>query len=286
MEEKEISKNLAEKVKELKRGKKTMTLRKLLENFGYKQRTEDCATRITELLAERNIILNPSIMKFGDSWELKLDDKVNLLDVTSDYREEQIQEEQIQEKPIQEEQIEFWNYNTETWFNSILLQKEDNNKKKNCTFRNEKEVENKFVLPLLNLLGYNDDDRYDGMSMKASHGSKSKPIIVDFALFNSDNENTHQTLLIVEVKNEGVLSKKTELEEAQQQIKSYAFWTSCHFGLVTDGRIIQVIDCSFGGKENKIIFECTREDLKLKFNDLYRLINKKRLTKFYTSLNK
>lgn len=286
MEEKEISRKLAEKVKVLKRGKKTMTLRKLIENFGYKQRTEDCAMRITELLGERGIILNPSIMKFGDRWELKLDDKVNLLDVTNNYREEQIQEEQIQEEQIQEEQIEFWNYNTETWFDSILLQKEDESKKKKYTFRNEKEVENKFVLPLLNLLGYNDSDRYDGMSVKASHGSKSKPIIVDFALFNSNDENEHQTLLIVEVKNEGVFSREIALEEAQQQIKSYAFWTSCHFGLVTDGKIIQIIDCSYGGKQNKIIFECTREDLKLKFHDLYKLINKKRLTKFYASLNR
>lgn len=286
MEEKQIAKNLAEKVNELKRGKKTMTLRKLIDNFGYKQRTEDCAMRITELLGNNNIILNPSIMKFGDNWELKLDDKVNLLDITNNYREEQIQEEQIQEEQIQEEQIKFWNYNTETWFNSILLQKEHADKKKECTFRNEKEVENKFILPLLNLLGYNDDDRYDGMSVKASHGSKSKPIIVDFALFNADNENIHQTLLIVEVKNEGAFVRKTALEEAQQQIKSYAFWASCHFGLVTDGNIIQVIDCSFGGRENKIIFECHRENLKLNFNDLYRLINKKKLTKFYTNLNK
>jgi len=191
---------------------KRIKVRTLLKHFNFEKRTEENATRITELLSERNILLNPSIMKFGDTWQLKLDDRVYLLERTEEIRVEK-------EKT---EKIEIYDYQSDKWFDEVQKKQ----------FRTEKEVENKFIIPLLKRLGFSDDDRYDGMIVKAAHGSKSTTLEVDFALFNSENENLkRQTLLVAEAKKEDRLYKQVELDKAQKQVKSYAIWLSCHFGI-------------------------------------------------------
>ena len=246
---------------------KRIKVRTLLKEFGFEKRTEDNATKITKLLAQRNILLNPSIMKFGDSWQLKLDDRVYLSERT----------EEVRETKLEIEQIKIYDYQSDLWFEEIQRKQ----------FRTEKEVENKFVLPLLKRLGFNEDDRYDGMIVSAAHGSKSTTLEVDFALFNSENENLEgQTLLVVEAKKEDRLYKQVELDKAQKQVKSYAIWLSCHFGLVTDSKNIQVIDLFPSIKGMKVIFDCKRENLKENFQHLYKMISKDSLTKYYEQLIK
>jgi hypothetical protein len=257
----EVADRLANEV--LTNGKpKRIKVRTLLGHFNYEKRTEDNSTRITGLLAERNILLNPSIMKFGDTWQLKLDDRVYLLE-----RKEEVRTEEVQVKVS-----EIYDYNSDAWFDDVLTKQ----------FRTEKEVENKFIIPLLKRLGFTDDDRYDGMIVNAAHGSKQTILEVDFALFNSNNENLEgQTLLVAEAKKEDRLYKQVELDKAQKQVKSYAVWLSCHFGLVTDSKTIQVIDLFPSINGMKVIFDCSREELKDKFYELYKLISKDSLTNYY-----
>lgn len=259
---------LADKISEevLSNGKfKRIKVRTLLRHFDFEKRTEENATRITELLSKRNILLNPSIMKFGDAWQLKLDDRVYLLKRTEEIRVEK-------EKT---EKIEIYDYQSDEWFDEVQKKQ----------FRTEKEVENKFIIPLLKRLGFSDDDRYDGMIVKAAHGSKSTTLEVDFALFNSENENLEgQTLLVAEAKKEDRLYKQVELDKAQKQVKSYAIWLSCHFGIVTDSKTIQVIDLFPSIKGMKVIFDCKRENLKENFHQLYKLTSKNSLTKYYEQL--
>lgn len=257
----EIADKLANEV--LTNGKpKRIKVRTLLGHFNYEKRTEDNSTKITGLLAERNILLNPSIMKFGDTWQLKLDDRVYLLE-----RKEEIRDEKIQTKIS-----EVYDYKSDKWFDEVLTKQ----------FRTEKEVENKFIIPLLKRLGFNDDDRYDGMIVNAAHGSKQTILVVDFALFNSENENLEgQPLLVAEAKKEDRLYKQVEIDKARKQVKSYAVWLSCHFGLVTDSKTIQVIDLFPSIKGMKVIFDCKREELKDRFYELYNLISKECLTNYY-----
>lgn len=241
---------------------KRVKVRTLLGYFDYEKRTDDNSTKITELLAERNILLNPSIMKFGDTWQLKLDDQVYL----SERKEEN------REQKVEKEDIAIYDYISDRWFEDVMTKQ----------FRTEKEVENKFIIPLLNRLGFSDDDRYDGMIVNAAHGSKPTILQVDFVLFNSENVILEgQPLLVAEAKKEDRLLKQVELDKAQKQVKSYAIWLSCHFGLVTDSKTIQVIDLfpSIGGM--KVIFDCKREDLKNRFLELYKLISKASLTNYY-----
>jgi len=245
---------------------KRIKVRTLLKHFNFEKRTEENATRITELLSERNILLNPSIMKFGDTWQLKLDDRVYLSERT-----------EVRVEKVETEKIEVYDYQSDEWFDDVQKKQ----------FRTEKEVENKFILPLLKRLGFSDDDRYDGMVVSAAHGSKSTTLEVDFALFNSENENLEgQPLLVVEAKKEDRLYKQVELDKAQRQVKSYAIWLSCHFGLVTDSKNIQVIDLFPSIKGMKVIFDCKRENLKENFHQLYKVVSKNSLTKYYEKLIK
>ncbi len=262
----EVADKLATEI--IENGKpKRIKVRTLLAHFDYEKRTEDCATKITELLSERNILLNPSIMKFGDNWQLKIDDRVYLTERTEKSRNEI--------EPTKSEFANLYDYKNDIWFDEILPKQ----------FRTEKEVENKFIIPLLQRLGFTEDDRYDGMIVSASHGSKQTTLEVDFALFNTENENlAGQPLLVAEAKREERLYKQVELDKAQKQVKSYAVWLSCHFGIVTDSKVIQVLDLFPSINSMKVLFECKREDLKDFFLDLYKVASKECLTKYYEQL--
>jgi hypothetical protein len=260
----EIAINLSEEI--LLTGKsKRLKVRTLLKYFNYEKRTEESATKITELLADNNILLNPSIMKIGDDWKLKFDDIVYLTPRIVTAREE----------VKQIKGIDIYNWKSDKWFDEVLTKK----------FRTEKEVENKFIIPLLNRLNFSENDRYDGMLVSAAHGSKQTTLEVDFALFNSENENLeNQPLLVVEAKKEGRLNKQLELDKAQKQVKSYAIWLSCHFGLVTDSKTIQIIDLFPTINGMTVLLKCKREELKEKFDEIYKLISKESLTNYYGEL--
>lgn len=247
---------------------KGMKVRTLLKHFGFQKRTEENAMIITKLLAERGVLINPPITKLGDKWQLTIDDRI-CLTTGNDKVSESIKRGKKLSLPK--------DWNADKWFDSILEKK----------FRTEKEVENKFIIPLLTKLGYSEDDRRDDVPFRAAQGVKGCTLKADFALLNSSSGLLkEQVLLIVEAKKEERLCKAVELDKAQKQVESYAYWgeSICHYGLVTDSKIIQVIDLSRRIKksnEEAPIFECKREELKNKFSELYNLISKDRLTKYY-----
>lgn len=167
------------------------------------------------------------------------------------------------------------NWNADRWFDKL----------QDRLFRTEKEVETKFILPLLTHLGYSEDDRYDGMIVEGAEGSKKISLETDFVLFANDVEElANQPLLIVEAKKEFRLNKAIEIEKAQRQARSYAIWTGCKFGLITDSRIIQVLDIMPNFGSYKILFECQRVELKERFVELYNLVGREKLKDFYAEL--
>lgn len=271
MPRKEDFPKIADEIKEevfSKPGQKKLSkVKTLLGFFGYEKRTEENTAIITELLGERDIVLNPSIMKLGDKWQITWDDRVYLSRRTEQVREP------IKLETNQNTLPSDWN--ADGWFDKIIEKQ----------FRSEKEVENKFIIPLLYKLGYTKDDRYDGMTVNASHGARASILEIDFGLFNKDNELlSNQVLLVAEAKKEERLHKEVEIEKAQKQVKSYAIWLSCHWGLITDSKKIQVIDLFPSILGMKCIFECNREELKVRFEELYKLVSKSALTEYY--LNK
>jgi len=256
-----IAKEIASEI--IKKGKpKRIKVRTLIKKFGFLKRTEDSSRKITQMLTEFEIYLNPSIMKIGELWKLSLDDRVTL-------SHEIKKEEKKTEYKIQ------FNFNDDQWFDHL--------EKK--VYRTEREVETKFIIPLISKLNYSENDRYDGMSFTAYNGSRPTILETDFSLFDVENELLdNQVLLVVEAKKENRLVKEVELTKAQKQTKSYAIWLSCHFGLVTDGKRIQVLNLfpSIGGID--ILFDCQISELKLRFTELYNLIGKERLVEYYENL--
>lgn len=180
-----------------------------------------------------------------------------------------------QQEPVAYSYTPADNWNADDWFDKL----------QNREFRTEKEVENKFILPLLARLGYGEDDRYDGMIVEGAEGSKKISLETDFVLFASDAEElSTQPLLIVEAKKEYRLTKQVEMEKAQRQARSYAIWTGCKFGLITDSRFIQVLDIMPNFGSYKVLFECQCSELKDRFVELYNLIGRERLRDFYMEL--
>ncbi len=262
-----IAKEIAVEIKGRETPKR-MKVRTLIKRFRFQKRTEESSQRITQLLADNGIYLNPSITKIGDTWKLTLDDWVTLTNV----KKVDIDASKGFATPA--------DFDNDKWFTNL----------KDRMYRTEKEVETKFIIPLLYKLGYTEDDRYDGMTFKALHGSKKTNLETDFALFDAENEGLdNQVLLVVEAKKEERLVKEIELEKAQKQTKSYAIWLSCHFGLVTDSNKIQVLDLYPPMLQPQVAdvdvkFECTRGELKERFGELYSLIGKPALVKYYEDL--
>ena len=258
---KKIASEIAKEITESEKPKR-IKVRTLIKKFGFVKRTEDSSRKITQELSELGIYLNPSIMKIGENWKLFLDERVTL---SHEKRKDQ--------KSSEIKIIE--NFNADKWFDNLGER----------DFRTEREVETKFIIPLLNRLAYSENDRYDGMTFKAFNGSRPTILETDCSLFASDNDLLdNQVLLVVEAKRENRLVKEVELEKAQKQTKSYAIWLSCHFGLVSDGRKIQVLDLfpNIGGMN--ILFDCNISELKERFSELYNLIGKEKLVEYYENL--
>lgn len=243
---------------------KRMKIKTLMKCFDYDRRTEESATKITEILAEIGVIIRPSIMKIEGEWKLKLDDQIYL---SSREKEEGYEIVESSGPPD--------DWNSDGLFDNF-------EKRDDKYYNNEREVESKFLIPLLGRLGYNENDRFDGMGLNTQHGSKKTIIYVDCALFNKILL-PGQVLLIAETKKH-FNDKDCKIQQARDQVKSYAMWGNCHYGLITDGKILEVIKLFAPTTTKELIFQCDQKTLKSKFDELYKKISKKSLTEHYNKL--
>jgi len=265
-----IADNLLDELLILGRTKR-MKVKKLLKYFNYDRRTEDNATQITRLLLDRNILLLPTIMKLENGWQLKLDDQVYLSISAKGNGAGEIEPDMLPE-----------DWNNDGWFDTLNEKKFKDEEK----FRNEKEVESKFLVPLLKKLGYNDDDRYDGKIVKMGNGSRPQNNVADYVLRNAETkieELKTKTLLIAEGKYNDHIKRfsSAKWDGARNQLNSYLFWESCLFGLLTDSVKIEVIKLSLAKGNKELVFECNIDNLKDRFRELYRLISKDNLTYYH-----
>jgi len=243
---------------------KRMKVKTLIKKFGYVRRTEEAMLRINQLFWDNGISVSPSILKLGDQWDLNLEDWVYLSGDVSSQLPEIVETSNFQ-----------LTWNAENWLDLENLASKE--------LRTEREVETKFIIPLLFSLGYEERDRYDDMPVSAAIGSKPTILHVDFAMFNDDLDCfNNQILLIVEAKREKLLIKQKQMVQARNQAKSYALWTGCTFCLITDGNILEVFSLPRTHLEKeRILFQCTRTELKNRFQELYGIISKTALTHFY-----
>ncbi|MCP9819846.1 type I restriction enzyme HsdR N-terminal domain-containing protein [Synechococcus sp. Cruz-9H2] len=202
------------------------------------------------------------MVRYGESWEISTEDWIYL----SIAKEPVGSSSHIHPSPARD-------WNSDGWFDRVATFK----------LRTEIEVGIKFAVPLLLRLGYSDEDRFDGMPVPASHGSRGSTLTIDHAAFNSQLDALNgQALITVEAKRDNYLSNARQLQQAHDQAKSYCYWTQCDFFMVTDGQKTHVYRVGRGNYA-KIdpLFECARQDLKQRFPELYTLVSKESLTNHY-----
>lgn len=241
---------------------KRLKLRTLLGKFGYEKRSDSNTAEITRVLSEAGLAINPPLLRYGDNWEISTEDWIYL---------------SIADRPDDELSTKSpsppANWNEDGWFDRVA----------GLTLRTEKEVEIKFAVPLLTRLGYWDQDRFDGMPVPASHGSRGSTLVIDHAVFNSELDALKgQPLMTVEAKRDSYLLAAKQLQRAHDQAKSYCYWTQCDFFMITDGQIVHVYRVG-QGKFGDIdpVFECSRHDLASRFPELFALASKEALTNHY-----
>lgn len=205
-------------------------------------------------------------MKVGDDWQTGLEDWLYFENVANTKNEAPPPEHNPDSK-----------WKNDPWFSEVQTRE----------LRTEREVETKFVIPLLARLGYTEDDRYDDMPVHASMGSKPTILRIDFALYNKSSQKiAHQVILTVEAKREERLSKEIELKNAFQQAKCYAVWTGCRFCLVTDSKDVVLYKIGFSNIEKECeLFRLTRANIATEFPKLYALCSKESLSEYYQSLD-
>ena len=264
----QVARALRDQVDSSETASKKLRVRTLLKKFGYRKRSDANTAKITAALDEVGLSISPSIMRFGDEWGLSTEDWVYLWSPDGPNKVGAPESSgKVPPPPT---------WNADGWFDRIV----------NSHLRTEKEVEIKFIVPLLSKLGYSEEDRYDGMPVPAAYGSRTTTLVVDFALFNAELESLrNQPLLTVEAKREHRLVKKKEVTAARNQAKSYSLWTQCDFFMVTDSRLLQMFDLTrrgLQGPEPEVpTFSCERAELKERFPELYGLASKAVLTRHY-----
>lgn len=244
-------------------GVKRLKVRSLLRKFGYVKRSDHNTAELTRVLDAQGISIHPPLIRLGETWQVAYEDWV--------YLSEQRTPPPADPAPEASELTAGWEQ--DEWL-ARMLQLE---------LRTEKEVEIKFIVPLLKRLGYDDADRYDGMPVPAAHGSRATTLVIDFAVFNAAVEALRtQPLLTVEAKHETRFRKAHEIANARNQAQSYCLWTQCDFFMVTDGRSIEVFDLTRRTLVRaEPVFRCSRQELKDAFPRLYHLIGKPVLTRHY-----
>lgn len=257
-----IAQALASDIESAASDSKRLKLRTLLAKFGYEKRSDSNTAEITKALSDAGLAINPPLVRYGDTWEISTQDWI-YLSIARDQASNS-----IHRYPVPAE-----DWNSDGWFDRVA----------GLVLRTEKEVEIKFVVPLLWRLGYSDDDRFDGMPVPASHGSQGTTLVIDHATFNSGLDALKgQPLLTIEAKRDSYLSKPKQLRQAHDQAKSYCYWTQCDFFMVTDGQETHVYRVGRNAFEHiEAVFACERSSLKERFPELYALISKETLSSYY-----
>ncbi|HHG2223781.1 MULTISPECIES: type I restriction enzyme HsdR N-terminal domain-containing protein [unclassified Synechococcus] len=256
-----IAQALASDVESAASDSKRLKLRTLLAKFGYEKRSDSNTAEITKALSEAGLVVNPPLVRYGDNWEISTEDWIYL----------SIAKDSVESISRGVSPPRSWN--SDGWFDRVA----------SLLLRTEKEVEIKFAVPLLIRLGYSEEDRFDGMPVPASHGSRGSTLVIDHAAFNSQLDALKgQPLMTIEAKRDSYLSKTRQLHQAHDQAKSYCYWTQCDFFMVTDGQSTHVYRVGRGTYDDiEPLFECERQDLKLRFPELYELVSKESLTSHY-----
>ena len=233
---------------------KRVRLKTLLKMFGHKTRQRHWIEAMDKCITEAGVLISPSLVEAErDEWIVLsvTDPQLPVGDFTLKDQEDT---EGI-DKGIDQD----------FWLATISLK----------SFNSEKEVEIRFVLPLLERLGYSEDDRTDGYPVEQIVGVKKTKTEADFVLFNGLNRSKDSALMVVEAKNIG-----KKLTDHIGQARSYAMFLGTPYFLITNGDDIRVFLYRSPIESDVEVFKSTRRDISSTFSTLFNLVSKKAIIEY------
>lgn len=224
---------------------KRILCKTLLKTFGFNAKTKDRTALLTSLFEESGINIFPALSDAGrDDWiTLTL---VSPAVPVSDFAE--TMPEALKPGGA-----------TDPWFDNVV----------NKALDSEREVEIRFIVPLLDRLGYDENDREDGYPVEIFEGVRKSTKEADFVLFDGPNRSKDNALLVVEAKATG-----KKIQEYIGQARTYAIWLGTPYYLVTNGDEIRVFLFRSAIESDVEVFAGNRQTLKGSFSNLYNLISK------------
>ena len=216
--------------------------------FGFKMRTKERVEQVRQALKDRGLLVNLDDEQFGsedkDEWiiltyvepprpSVVLQEDMNLVDV-----------------PMPPDE----------WFTVI----------ENRVFESEREVEYYFVMPLIEHLGYVEDDIAIGFPVQMYEGVKKVNKEADCVLFDGASRDKAGALLVIE-------AKKTErilTEDAVGQARAYALWLTTPYYLVTNGDDVRVYLFRGAIQPDVVLISFNRRQMRDNWPALYRTLHK------------
>ncbi|MHB9072559.1 MAG: type I restriction enzyme HsdR N-terminal domain-containing protein [Desulfobaccales bacterium] len=229
---------------------KRLLFKTLLKNFGLKVKTKERAETLMKDLNDACIFVTPSLIECDRNEWVTL----SINDPPIPLAEKEVP------SPIQSE-----NHDTLDKLQEIISKR----------FNTEKEVEIRFILPLVALLGFVEEDRADGYRVEIYEDVRKSLKEADFVLFDGKNRAKDNALLVIEAK---TVDKK--LEKYIPQARSYAIWLGTPYYLVTNGEDIKVFHFRSAISSDVEVFSGKRQDLAATFGNLYRYINKQAIIEY------
>lgn len=227
--------------------------------FGFERRTKERVETVKNSLREKSIILNEDV-DFGAE---RKNDWIVLTYVEADYL-----------PVIEKVKAKFGEIVTPTndWFDLM----------KNRRFKSEREVEYFFILPLLEKLGYQENDFAIGHPVSMSIGSKRINTEADVVVFDGANHSQQTSLLVVEAKKSG----KTLTKDNIGQVDSYATELSAPYYILTNGDELHVFLSKAKIRPAVELLNFKQENLNENWLEFYTTLSKKAVTKQKEKLKK
>ncbi len=250
----QIANSIREAIEESPKKSKRVLLKTLLKMFGHKTRQRHWIEAMDKCLTDAGVLFSPPLFEVEREGWVILSVTDPHLPVGTFTPSETVRADGTREDML-----------PDSWLDTI----------KGKVFNSEKEVEIRFVLPLLERLGYTEEDRADGYPVEQIVGVKKTKTEADFVLFNGLNRSKDSALLVVEAKNVG-----KKLADHVGQARSYAMFLGTPYYLVTNGDDIRVFLYRSPIESDVEVFKSTRRDISSTFPTLFNLVSKQAIIEY------
>jgi hypothetical protein len=224
--------------------------------FGFKKRSEDRVEIIRSLISGKGLVASPTLGEEGwEEW------------ITLSY----VESPRPPVQPSSQPQVPV-RYPDDTWFAGMASR----------AFESEREVEIWFVLPLLEQLGFREENLAYGFPVEMFEGVRKVKKEADCVVFSGEERGVEHALLIVEAKGPRIPA----LEDAVGQARAYAIWLSTPYYLVTNGDQIKLFLFRGAVQPDVNLLTCRRAELKQHWPTIYAHLNRDALLEYKTRLVK